>query len=160
MLPIQPAGDESMRWQLHPQVCRLVYISLASWKTEASCKCMLQMTWFRDSSQALKHGGKTWAQFRWKLSPKSHSRDKLKTCDRAAETHREPLLLRLLLLSLLSHVEVHADVFMLEKVKSNGRVHCQSPRLLSFTLGFMQLVTNNGKPQVTCRGLFEAIQVD
>lgn len=67
----------------------------------------------------------------------SDARDKLKTCmTRAAETHREPSLLHLVLLSLLSHMWVCANVFALENVKSDGKVHCDQ-NLLSFRLGFL-----------------------
>lgn len=49
--------------------------------------------------------------------------------------HREPLLLHLVL-SLLSHVWVCANVFVLEKVNSDGKAHCDQ-NLLSFRLGLL-----------------------
>lgn len=93
MWPIQSAGDESSQQQRHLQACRLSTPRSYRWETEASCRkhvtnYLVQIIPFK----ALKYSGETWAEFHWKFTPKSNSRDKLITRMRAAETLREPLL--------------------------------------------------------------------
>lgn len=147
MWPIRSVGDESSQQQRHLQACRLVYTSLLQLGNWGKLqKTRNKLPGANDSFKALKYSGKKWAEFHWKFTPKSDSRDKLITrITRAAETLREPLLCTCFSsmappVSLLSHTWVACScVYVGDREQPGQGPIVSESQPLSFRRGSMKM---------------------